>query len=123
MTINAKISSVVDKTTVKSVTAASGPKVITAAKGNTDMGVTIKITKNPSKISTAATLNNSDSAVILKNEKPAISYDRLDALKDVVEGQMPANGATLVYDQATDKYEVKQLSLSDITADLDGGSF
>ena len=41
---------------------------------------------------------------------------RLDSLFDVVEGANPAEGSTLVYDEDTDTYVVKQL-------DLDGGTF
>lgn len=41
---------------------------------------------------------------------------RLDQLADVEEGALPSNNSTLVYDNVTDKYVVKQL-------DIDGGSF
>lgn len=41
---------------------------------------------------------------------------RLDTLTDVVEGENPTEGSTLVYDVETDKYVVKQL-------ELDGGIF
>lgn len=41
---------------------------------------------------------------------------RLDQLVDVEEGLNPSNNSTLVYDNVTDKYVVKQL-------DVDGGSF
>ncbi len=41
---------------------------------------------------------------------------RLDLLADVVEGESPTEGSTLVYDVETDTYVVKQL-------DLDGGTF
>jgi 4-hydroxyphenylpyruvate dioxygenase-like putative hemolysin len=47
---------------------------------------------------------------------------RLDKLTDVV-----ANGevdkATLVYDALTDKYVVKKMEFTDISGDLDGGTF
>ena len=41
---------------------------------------------------------------------------RLDQLADVVEGTNPQTNSTLVYNAATDKYEVQPLS-------LDGGAF
>jgi hypothetical protein len=41
---------------------------------------------------------------------------RLDTLTDVVEGVNPTEGDTLVYDEETDTYVVKQLN-------LDGGTF
>lgn len=41
---------------------------------------------------------------------------RLDSLLDVVEGENPEQGSTLVYDVETDTYVVKQL-------ELDGGIF
>lgn len=47
---------------------------------------------------------------------------RLDQLTDVVE-QNPQEGATLVYDSATDRYVVKTLSIDDISGSLDGGTF
>ncbi|MFN5252287.1 MAG: hypothetical protein ACK5DE_14725 [Bacteroidota bacterium] len=87
------------------------------------MTVQIKLKKIPSKISVKATLVGSEAIATLKKDVGASNYDRLDRLKDVDEGLLPQDGSTLVYDQETDKYEVKKLSLDDIDADLDGGSF
>ena len=51
------------------------------------------------------------------------SSNRLDMLNDVVESS-PENGSTLIYDAATDKYNVQRLVVNadDIT-DVDGGTF
>lgn len=50
------------------------------------------------------------------------SPSRLDKLDDVVEGT-PVDGATLVYRASDDKYVVQQLSLENISGNLDGGDF
>lgn len=62
-------------------------------------------------------LQQSTSAVTLKNTIQADSSKRLDGLVDVIAdtAETPA-GSTLVYDPTTDKYVVKLL-------DLDGGNF
>lgn len=62
-------------------------------------------------------LQQSTSAVTLKNTIQADSSRRLDSLVDVIADtvETPA-GSTLVYDPTTDKYVVKLL-------DLDGGNF
>lgn len=87
------------------------------------MTVKIKLKKNPTPISVKATFVSNEAVATLKKDVGASNYDRLDRLKDVDEGLLPQDGSTLVYDQETDKYEVKKLSLDDIDADLDGGSF
>lgn len=53
----------------------------------------------------------------------ARTINNLKDLTDVVEGT-PSSGMTLVYNAATDKYEVKTLSSNNITITaLDGGTF
>jgi hypothetical protein len=50
----------------------------------------------------------------------------INALKDIADvvETSPQTGHTLVYNAATDKYEVKQLSIADIGVDeIDGGTF
>lgn len=64
---------------------------------------------NPVTVKNITTLSNSPST-------------RLDSLVDV-NATNEIEGATLVYDAATDKYVVKQLELKDISGDLDGGTF
>lgn len=61
-----------------------------------------------------------DRPITLKNDTTTISKQtsellRLDKLNDV-DATGEANNATLVYDDSTDKYVVKQI-------DLDGGTF
>lgn len=87
------------------------------------MTVKIKVKKVPSRVSVRATFNSTDAVATLKKEVGGNNYDRLDRLKDVEEGLLPSDGSTLVYDQETDKYEVKKLQIEDIDGDLDGGSF
>lgn len=56
--------------------------------------------------------------------KPAnvTATTRLDNLNDVVAtGEV--SGAVPVYDATTDKYVVQKLNLSDVSGDLDGGTF
>ncbi len=52
----------------------------------------------------------------------AQASNRLDSLADVEE-ITPANGATLVYRSADDKYVVQQLTFDNVSGNLDGGSF
>jgi len=87
------------------------------------MTVKVKIKKIPNKVSVKAAFNSTDVVATLKKDTGGTNYDRLDRMKDVEEGLMPADGSTLVYDQETDKYEVKKLQFEDIDDDLDGGSF
>jgi len=63
------------------------------------------------------TLTTTPNPVTLKNETALSSsaITRLDSLQDVV-ATSETNNSTLVYDETTDKYIVKQL-------DLDGGNF
>lgn len=53
---------------------------------------------------------------------PVAPTPRLDSLADV-NSAGEVTGAVPVYNSVTDKYEVQQLSLSDITGNLDGGTF
>lgn len=63
---------------------------------------------------------NTTSPVVLKNQITQLRS--LEDIADVVETEV-VDGATLIYNAATDKYEVKLLSLASIGADLDGGTF
>jgi len=68
---------------------------------------------------TAATTNTQP--ITLKSQSRTVNY--LDDMLDVVEVS-PQDGFTLVYNSATDKYEVRQLTATDITINsLDGGTF
>ena len=88
------------------------------------MTVKIKLKKIPSPISVKATFNSTEAiATLRKGGDGTTQYDRLDRMKDVHEGILPPDGSTLVYDQETDKYEVKKIQFDDIDDNLDGGSF
>ena len=68
---------------------------------------------------TAATTNTQP--ITLKSQARTVNY--LEDMIDVVEGT-PQDGFTLVYNSATDKYVVQQLSSSQINiTSLDGGTF
>jgi hypothetical protein len=62
--------------------------------------------------------------VVLKNNPVVVSggVTRLDKLTDV-SANNEINGATLVYNAANDTYVVQKLDLSNVTGDLDGGTF
>lgn len=78
---------------------------------------TVQIAAN----STAGVIDTS-TPVVLKNNPVMGGATRLDKLTDVVANN-ESSGATLVYDAATDKYVVQKLDLSNVTGDLDGGTF
>jgi len=69
---------------------------------------------------TALTTTQSNPPLSLKNNVPGISQNYLHNLLDVVEDH-PTDGATLVYNANTHKYEVKTLTV-EATA-VDGGTF
>jgi hypothetical protein len=63
---------------------------------------------------------NSSSPVVLKNQITQLRS--IEDIADVVETDV-TDGATLVYNAALDKYEVKLLNLADQDLSLDGGTF
>ena len=71
-----------------------------------------KITNNSGRLSSAA-------PITLKNQVQEIRS--IEDIADVVETDV-TDGATLVYNSETDKYEVRQLQIEDLGA-IDGGSF
>jgi hypothetical protein len=81
--------------------------------------------KRTVQISTNATAGIIDTTtpVVLKNN-PILGggVSRLDRLTDVA-ANTEVNGATLVYNAANDTYVVQKLDLSNVTGDLDGGTF
>jgi hypothetical protein len=81
--------------------------------------------KRTIQVSANATAGLIDTSVpvTLKNT-PVLStgVTRLDRLTDVV-ANAETSGATLVYDATTDKYVVQKLDISNVTGDLDGGTF
>jgi hypothetical protein len=88
-------------------------------------GINITVSTKPSisvgitDSRTAATANIQPVAI----KALARSINTLSDIPDVIE-TAPQNGYTLVYNATTDKYEVKQLTVSDINIEtLDGGTF
>jgi hypothetical protein len=71
-----------------------------------------KITNNSGRLSSAA-------PITLKNQIQEIRS--IEDIADVAEIDV-SDGATLIYNSETDKYEVKQLQIEDLGA-IDGGSF
>jgi hypothetical protein len=71
-----------------------------------------KITNNAGRLSSAA-------PITLKNQVQEIRS--IEDIADVIETDV-TDGATLVYNSETDKYEVRQLQIEDLGA-IDGGSF
>lgn len=74
-------------------------------------GQTVKVTQQNQVLTTQA-------PVTLRNT--AADYNAIDRLTDVVLTERE-DGSTLVYNAATDKYEVKPLTAA--ITELDGGTF
>ena len=72
------------------------------------------------KIGAAPGSLNSTAPVALRNQITELRS--IEDIADVSEVEV-VNGATLVYNAALDKYEIKPLDLSTIVAELDGGTF
>jgi hypothetical protein len=71
-----------------------------------------KITNNSGRLSSAA-------PITLKNQIQEIRS--IEDIADVAEVDV-SDGATLIYNSETDKYEIRQLQIEDLGA-IDGGSF
>lgn len=79
---------------------------------------TVQISAN----STAGIIDTTTPVVIKNNPTLTTGATRLDKLSDVVANN-EIDGATLVYNSANDTYIVQKLDLSDVTGNLDGGTF
>jgi len=79
---------------------------------STSTRMVAKLNNNNGRLSAAA-------PVTLKNQIQEIRS--IEDIADVSEVDV-TNGATLIYNSETDKYEVKQLQIGDLGA-IDGGSF
>jgi hypothetical protein len=60
------------------------------------------------------------SPITLKNQ--VVEINSIQDIADVDEIDV-VNGATLIYNSVTDKYEIKRLNADNLQLDLDGGSF
>jgi len=85
----------------------------TIAKRKPTIGV--KLNSNTGSI-------QSTTPVTIQTQNASGASNRLDRLNDV-NATTETHGATLVYNEANDTYEVKKLDLSNVTGDLDGGIF
>ncbi len=74
------------------------------------------------KVNSTGGILQSSTPITLKNQVTEIRS--IEDITDVAEVEV-VEGATLVYNPANDKYEVKQLTQGDIAGDinLDGGFF
>lgn len=79
---------------------------------------TIQISAN----ATAGIIDTSSPVVLKNNPIVGGAATRLDKLTDVA-ANTEVNGATLVYNAANDTYVVQKLDISNVTGDLDGGTF
>jgi len=87
----------------------------------TNVVVSRKRTIQVSANATAGIIDTS-SPVTIKNTPSISTPNRLDRLNDVV-ANTEVDGATLVYNSSNDTYVVQQLDLSNVTGNLDGGTF
>lgn len=86
------------------------------------MAITAKIVKNTQMVARVNTTGDSLSAakpVTLKNQINEIRS--IEDFGDVDEVNV-VNGATLIYNSQTDKYEVRPFEIADL-GNLDGGTF
>lgn len=72
------------------------------------------------KVSRQKVKLNSDTGVTLKNQ-----INELRSIEDIldVDEVEVVDGATLIYNATTGKYEVKLLNLGDVGSDIDGGEY
>lgn len=88
----------------------------------TNVVVSRKRTIQVSANATAGIIDTSTPVVLKNNPTIGGGVTRLDRLTDVA-ANTEVNGATLVYNAANDTYVVQKLDLSNVTGDLDGGTF
>ncbi len=87
----------------------------------TNVVVSRKRTIQVSANATAGIIDTT-SPVTIKNSPGVATPNRLDRLNDVVPNT-EVDGATLVYNSSNDTYIVQKLDLSNVTGNLDGGTF
>lgn len=86
------------------------------------MGITATISRPRGIVANTASIITSQTnpPLDLKNNGASLNQNYVHNLLDVVENH-PTDGATLVYNANTGKYEVKTITIT--TASLDGGLF
>jgi hypothetical protein len=91
------------------------------------MTFNVRINPNPeTKIVAKVTNNNgtlsTNTPVTIKNQLREYQINSIQDLPDVAETNV-SNGSTLVFNSATNLYEVKPLDAVNITGIIDGGEF
>lgn len=91
------------------------------------MTFNVKINPNPetkitAKMSTTPGFLQPSAPLTIKNQLREYQINSIQDLPDVDEVQV-ANGSTIVYNSATNKYEVKPLDTDYIDGPIDGGEF
>lgn len=61
--------------------------------------------------------------ITIRNQVREYQINSIEDLPDVVEPTIITDGSTLVYNIQNDNYEVKQIDITEITGDIDGGTF
>lgn len=79
-------------------------------------------TKFTVKMSKTGNLLSPQSPITVKNQFREYQINSLEDLPDVDEVSV-VTGATPVYNQSTDKYEIRQITGGDIDGPIDGGEF
>lgn len=88
--------------------------------------MTFNVKINPETKITARVNNNqgvlNPTSIAVKNQFREYQINSIEDLPDVDEVNV-TDGAMLIYNQATDKYEVKALTQQFIVGSIDGGEF
>lgn len=79
-----------------------------------------QITRQSVKVNNIGGTLTSSSPITLKNQ--IVEITSIENIADVDEINV-TDGATLIYNSSTDKYEIKPLNFNDLSGDIDGGTF
>ena len=79
-----------------------------------------QITRQSVKVNNIGGTLTSSSPITLKNQ--VVEITSIENIADVDEINV-TDGATLIYNSSTDKYEIKPLNFNDLSGDIDGGTF
>jgi hypothetical protein len=91
------------------------------------MTFNVKINPNPetrivARVNTVGGILQPTTPLTIRNQLREYQINSIQDLPDVAETNV-VNGAILVFNSATNNYEVKPLETNFITGDLDGGEF
>lgn len=79
-----------------------------------------QVTRQSVKVTNLGGTLTSSSPITLKNQ--IVEITSIENIADVSEINV-TDGATLIYNSSTDKYEIKPLNFDDLSGDIDGGTF